>query len=54
MRVHDYKKLTVWHKSMDLVELIYEVSRKLPEEEKFGLRSQMQRASVSVPSNIAE
>lgn len=54
MRVHDYKKLTVWHKSMDLVELVYKLTRKLPEEEKFALRSQMQRASVSIPSNIAE
>ena len=54
MLVHDYKKLKVWQKSLDLVELVYEFSRKLPEEEKFGLRAQMQRASVSIPSNIAE
>ncbi|MCK9336948.1 MAG: four helix bundle protein [Arcobacteraceae bacterium] len=47
-----YKKLVVWNKSMDLVEKIYKVS--LPDEEKFGLVSQLRRSAVSVPSNIAE
>ena len=49
-----YKDLIVWQKSLDLVELIYQITEELPSKEKFGLVSQMQRASVSVPSNIAE
>lgn len=49
-----YNDLQVWQKSMDLVEKIYLLTRELPEQEKFGLSSQMQRAAVSIPSNIAE
>ena len=50
----DHKDLDVWKKSMDLVETIYKLTQKFPEAEKFGLTSQMQRAAVSIPSNIAE
>jgi len=49
-----YKELLVWQKSMMLVSKIYELTRKLPEDERFGLISQMRRSSVSIPSNIAE
>jgi len=49
-----HKKLIAWQKAMDLVEKIYEVTRKLPREEIYGLTSQLRRAAVSVPSNIAE
>ena len=49
-----HKKLIAWQKSMDLVERVYEISRKLPREEIYGLTSQLRRAAVSVPSNIAE
>ena len=49
-----HKKLIAWQKAMDLVERIYEVTRKLPHEEIYGLTSQLRRAAVSVPSNIAE
>jgi len=49
-----HKKLEAWKKSMDLVEDIYKVSNSMPTEEKYGLISQMRRAAVSVPSNIAE
>src|SRR3989338_7825002 len=49
-----HKDLTVWQKSMDLVELVYKITNKLPKSEVFGLSSQMQRASVAIPSNIAE
>ncbi|HEX3142534.1 MAG TPA: four helix bundle protein [Pyrinomonadaceae bacterium] len=49
-----HKKLIAWQKGMDLVERIYEVTRKLPREEVYGLSSQLRRAAVSVPSNIAE
>ena len=49
-----YRDLIVWNKSMSLVTLIYTVLKKFPDEEKFGLVSQIRRCSVSVPSNIAE
>src|SRR6185436_8289251 len=49
-----HKKLVAWKKSMDLVEQIYELTRRLPREEIYGLSSQLRRAAVSVPSNIAE
>ena len=49
-----HKKLIAWQKAMDLVETIYELTRKLPREEIYGLSSQLRRAAVSVPSNIAE
>ena len=50
----DFKDLLVWQKSMDLVELVYHLVRRLPKEEQFELASQMRRAVVSIPSNIAE
>ncbi|MEO8434652.1 MAG: four helix bundle protein [Pyrinomonadaceae bacterium] len=49
-----HKKLIAWRKSMDLVERVYEISRRFPREEIHGLTSQVRRAAVSVPSNIAE
>lgn len=49
-----YKELIVWQKSITLVKEIYKITSTLPENEKFGLISQMRRASVSIPSNIAE
>ena len=52
MRPH--YKLDVWKNSMDLVDMIYEITREFPDEEKFGLSSQMRRAAVSIPSNLAE
>ena len=49
-----YKELLVWQKSMNMVTQIYDLTKTFPEEEKFGLISQMRRCSVSIPSNIAE
>ncbi len=49
-----HKELTVWQKSMDLVELVYRITGNPPKSEIFGLSSQVQRASVAIPSNIAE
>lgn len=46
--------MNVWKKSMDLVEVFYALSAKFPKEERYGLTSQLRRAAVSVPSNIAE
>ena len=48
---HDLK---VWQEAMDLVKMIYQSSSSFPESENFGLKSQIRRAAISVPSNIAE
>lgn len=52
--VKSYRDLRVWQEAMNLVETIYALTRALPASEKFGLVSQMNRAAVSVPANIAE
>ena len=49
-----HKKLVAWSKSMDLVQEVYEISKRFPRKEIYGLTSQIRRAAVSVPSNIAE
>lgn len=54
MYIESYKQLIVWSKSIELVEDVYKVTAKFPKEELYGLVSQMRRASVSIPSNIAE
>ena len=50
----NYKDLNVWKKGLDLAKLIYPPTARFPREERFGLVSQMRRAAVSIPSNIAE
>ena len=50
----DYRELTVWQKSVELVVCIYRYTREFPKEEIYGLTSQMRRSAVSIPSNIAE
>jgi four helix bundle protein len=52
--MRNFKRLDIWNKGIHIVKEIYEVSKFLPKEEKFGLKSQMKRAAVSIPSNIAE
>ena len=52
--INDYEDLIVWQRSMDLVEEVYKLVKLLPNEENYGLASQMRRAAVSIPSNIAE
>lgn len=51
---HDFLNLEIWKRSRQLVKEVYLISRNFPSEEKFGLTSQIRRASVSVPSNISE
>ena len=53
-RKHNFKNLKVWEKSVDLAVKVYQVTTEFPNEEKFGITSQMRRSSVSIPSNIAE
>jgi len=52
--VSSYRELVVWQKAMDLIEAVYHATANFPREELYGLTSQLRRASVSVPSNIAE
>jgi len=52
--MRDFKKLEIWENGIELVKQVYHLSNKLPSEEKFGLKSQITRAAVSIPSNIAE
>lgn len=54
MTAHSYRDLIVWQKAMDLVTLIYQVVGSFPQTEQYGLTSQICRAAVSIPSNIAE
>lgn len=49
-----HKNLIAWQKSINLVTAIYELTEKFPKSEVYGLTSQMRRAAVSIPSNIAE
>ena len=53
-KTQSYQDLVVWQKGIELAKLVYTITAKFPGEEKFGLVSQMRRAAVSVPSNIAE
>jgi four helix bundle protein len=50
----DFKELVVWQRAIELTICIYELTRRFPKDEVFGLTSQMRRASISVASNIAE
>ncbi len=52
--VSSYRDLIAWRKAMDLVRLTYQLSSNLPVEERFGLKAEMRRSAISIPSNIAE
>jgi four helix bundle protein len=54
MIVQQYRELIVWQKAMQLVKKVYGLTSKLPREEIYALSSQIRRAVVSIPSNIAE
>ena len=51
---YQFEKLKIWQLGMEMTEKVYSVAKQFPDDEKFGLISQMRRAAVSVPSNIAE
>ncbi len=52
--LYNFEKLEVWKLAMDLVDLIFKLSQKIPKEDKYTVRSQLIRAVISVPLNIAE
>jgi four helix bundle protein len=54
MSIASFRDLRVWQLGMDLVQQVYSITRVFPAHERYGLASQMQRAAVSIPSNIAE
>lgn len=51
---HNFRELKIWQESMKLVRNIYILTSELPSQEKYGLASQLNRCSISIPSNIAE
>ena len=51
---HNFRELIIWQEAMDIVRLVYKNTKTFPKEEIYGLTSQIKRASVSIPSNIAE
>lgn len=52
--MHNFKELKVWQKGRSLVKEVYMMTKQFPEDERFGLTSQLRRSAVSIPSNIAE
>jgi four helix bundle protein len=54
MKVQSYKELNVWQKGIELVDKVYQLTDRFPKAELYGLVTQLRRAAVSVPSNIAE
>lgn len=54
MSIRSYRDLEVWQKAMDFVVICYQIAERFPKTEVYGLASQLQRAAVSVPANIAE
>jgi four helix bundle protein len=54
MKIQSYRDLIVWQRAIELVTEIYHLTKKLPKNEDYGIVSQMRRAAISIPSNIAE
>lgn len=54
MKTYSFEKLEVWKESIELVKTIYKITNTFPSEEKFGLISQLRRASISMSSNLSE
>jgi four helix bundle protein len=53
-KVRTFRDLIAWQKGKELAKAVYDATRRMPDEERFGLTNQMRRAAVSIPSNIAE
>ncbi len=54
MRIHNFRELKIWQKSIELTKLVYQILNEFPADEKYGLKSQIRRCAISIPSNIAE
>ena len=54
MAIRTFKDLDAWQVGMDLILRVYDIVKRLPQDERFGMASQMRRAVVSIPSNVAE
>lgn len=54
MKVKDYKEVIVWQKGVEIVDRVYQLASRSPQEERYCLTAQMQRSAVSIPLNIAE
>ncbi len=54
VKIKSFKDLEIWQRSISLVEEVYNITKNFPKEETYGLISQIRRAAVSIPSNIAE
>ena len=52
--MRNYKNYEIWKAAIEIVKTIYTIANKLPKEETYGLKSQITRAAISIPSNIAE
>ena len=53
-KIKNFRDLKIWQKGIELVKEIYKITKDFPKEEQYGLSSQMRRAAVSIPSNVAE
>ncbi len=53
-KIRSFKDLRIWQKGIEIVEEVYSLTRRFPKEEVYGLTSQMRRAAISIPANIAE
>ncbi|MGD9787493.1 MAG: four helix bundle protein [Sulfuricellaceae bacterium] len=54
MAIRDFRDLLIWQRAMDVARIVYRITESFPSSELYGLTSQLRRAAVSVPSNIAE
>jgi len=53
-KIINYRDLEVWQRALELTDLVYDITARFPDEERYGLSAQMRKAAVSIPSNIAE
>ena len=53
-KIKSFRDLKIWQKGIELVKEVYKITKNFPKEEQYGLSSQMRRAAVSIPSNVAE